>query len=247
MNAQRVGLFGKLPAHGDFVMRDLPSGFVNAWDEWLQHYVAGSKEQLGENWLNIYLTSPIWRFVFTDGVIDSTCWAGVMLPSVDRVGRYYPVSAVMPLADDVTPLEFISMQSDWYMAIEELMLQSLEGAMDIDELSERVNSLEYGQSSMYARNMERADVGSGMQISMEFEEQMPVSVYPYLFDSVLRNMYPSYSVWSTTGSEFVEPSLFLNQGMPQVSGLPAMMDGQWQQWGWQQPYKLLDLEVVEQV
>jgi type VI secretion system protein ImpM len=82
---------------------------------------------------------------------------------------------------------------------------------------------------------------------MEFEEQMPVSVYPYLFDSVLRNTFSSYSIWSTSGSELVEPCLFLTQGMPQISGLPAMMDGQWQHWGWQQTCQIQELETEEQV
>ena len=31
----RTGLFGKLPAHGDFVRRHLPRSFVTPWDEWL--------------------------------------------------------------------------------------------------------------------------------------------------------------------------------------------------------------------
>lgn len=245
MNESQTGLFGKLPAHGDFVMRDLPAGFVNAWDEWLQHYIAGSKEQLAENWLNIYLTSPMWRFVFSDGVIDSRCWGGVMLPSVDRVGRYYPLSAITPLTENDNPLEFITMQSEWFAGIEELMLQSLNGEMDVDQLSEKINDVKAGFRTIYSKNTNALNDNAGMQINMEFEEQMPVSVYPYLFDSVLRSTHASYSVWSTTGSQQVEPCIFITQGLPQISGLTAMMDGQWQQWGWQQPYRLQEFEVEE--
>jgi type VI secretion system protein ImpM len=70
INANSVGLFGKLPAHGDFIYRNLPSNFINAWDAWLQGFVGSSQEQIGESWLDVYLTSPIWRFVLSDGVID---------------------------------------------------------------------------------------------------------------------------------------------------------------------------------
>jgi len=49
-------------------------------------YVASSKEQMGDEWLDTYLTSPIWRFVLSSGVIDTQHWAGIMLPSVDQVG-----------------------------------------------------------------------------------------------------------------------------------------------------------------
>ena len=80
MNGQITGVFGKLPAHGDFIYRDLPTQFVNVLDSWLQGFVGGSREQLGEQWLDIYLTSPIWRFAFSEGVVDEHGWAGLFLP-----------------------------------------------------------------------------------------------------------------------------------------------------------------------
>jgi hypothetical protein len=53
--SRQTGLFGKLPAHGDFVHRNLPAGFVNRWDEWLQHFVAATREQIGEHWLEVVI------------------------------------------------------------------------------------------------------------------------------------------------------------------------------------------------
>ena len=35
-----AGLFGKLPARGDFVRRNLPASFVAAWDSWLAGVLA---------------------------------------------------------------------------------------------------------------------------------------------------------------------------------------------------------------
>lgn len=228
-------------------MRDLPQSFVSVWDEWLQHYIAGSKEQLGEDWLNIYLTSPIWRFVFSAGVIDNKVWAGIMLPSVDRVGRYYPLSAVRPLPDTANPLEFISMQTSWFSAMEELCLQALNGEMNVDDLSSQVNSIDWMDDSSYTSLGQADGTGTTFQINMEYEEQLPVSVYPYLFNSILQNAFSSYGVWMTTGSERIEPCLFLTQSMPPISGMPAMMDGQWQQWGWKQPYVINEFKAVELV
>lgn len=57
-----LGLFGKIPAHGDFVERNLQRSFSLQWDDWLQRGMASSREQLGSHWLDAYLTSPIWRF-----------------------------------------------------------------------------------------------------------------------------------------------------------------------------------------
>ena len=57
-----VGLYGKLPTHGDFLRRRVPDDFVALWDEWLQRCIADSRAALGEAWLETYLTSPVWRF-----------------------------------------------------------------------------------------------------------------------------------------------------------------------------------------
>ena len=101
--AVKPGLYGKLPAHGDFLSRNLPPEFVQGWDDWLQRSVASSQEQLGGSWLDLYLTSPLWRFVISSGVIDDQVWAGVMMPSVAKVGRYFPLTLVMPYGQNATP------------------------------------------------------------------------------------------------------------------------------------------------
>lgn len=221
--------------HGDFVHRNLPSAFVSSWDEWLQLYIAGSKEQMGEEWLDIYLTSPIWRFVLSSGVIDINHWAGIMLPSVDQVGRYYPFSIVMPVASTLNPYEFVSMHVGWFESLEELALQALEQEFLVDELVDEINNIDINLSSNYSKTGQLMEVNA-VQINMEFEEQLPMSVYPYILDSIMSKTMNSYSVWTTRGSERVSPSLFSVQGLPQVSNIPAMMDGQWSYWGWPQTY-----------
>jgi len=232
------GVYGKLPAHGDFIHRNLPPDFITTWDEWLQLFVAGSREQMGEAWLDIYLTSPIWRFVLSAGVIDANHWAGILLPSVDQVGRYYPFSIVMPLSPQYNPLDFISLQTDWFNGIEELALQVLDEQFHLDELIERVKGLEINVTSSYKKTGQYME-GNALQIDMEFEEQLPLSVYPYLLDSIMAKSMSSYSVWTTQGSERIAPCLFTVQGMPSTNNLPAMIDGQWAYWGWPQTYAIV--------
>ncbi len=231
------GLFGKLPMHGDFVHRNLPSTFISCWDEWMQHYVAGSKEQIGDAWLEIYLTSPIWRFVLSSGSIDENNWAGILMPSVDQVGRYYPFSVVFKLPNSLNPLEFISLHAGWYESIEELALQALDCQYTVDELQEEINKIELNFDSSYS-STGRLMESDAFQINMEFEEQLPSSVYAYLLDSLLNKSLKSYSMWTTLGSEKVEPCMFSVQGLPSVNNVPAMLDGQWDYWGWQQTYNL---------
>lgn len=229
------GVYGKLPMHGDFVHRNLPSSFISMWDEWLQLYVAGSQEKMGEEWLDIYLTSPIWRFVLSEGVIDESHWAGIMLPSVDQVGRYYPFSIVMPVPSNLSPLEFITLQDNWYGSLEDIALQALEQEYTVDDLLSEIDAIELHVSSSHRKTGDTMEV-KALQIDMEFEEQLPISVYPFLLDSMLSNAMSSYSVWTTRGSERVSPSVFSVQGLPPAGNLPAMMDGQWSYWGWPRTY-----------
>ncbi len=236
MNMEKqCGIYGKLPMHGDFVHRNLPAAFIKTWDEWLQLYIAGSKEQMGDEWLDIYLTSPIWRFVLSSGVVDQQHWAGIMLPSVDQVGRYYPFSIVMPLAPELNPLEFISFHTHWFENIEELALQVLEEQFSVDELVDKLNAIHVDFTLSHIKTGQPFDANA-MQMNMEFDEQSPTAVYAGLLDSILVKTMTSYSAWTTRGSERITPCLLNVKNLPVANRLPAMMDGQWAHWGWPQPY-----------
>lgn len=122
-----AGWYGKIPCLGDFISRRLPTGFINIWDSWLQHSMAASRAQLGERWLDLYLTGPIWRFALMPGVcgIESGIWAGVLMPSVDKVGRYFPLTIALRIeARPGTMLSVFSAQA-WYSALERVALATL--------------------------------------------------------------------------------------------------------------------------
>jgi type VI secretion system protein ImpM len=230
-----LGLYGKLPSYGDFVHRNLPSHFITMWDDWLQLFVASSKEQIGDNWLDIYLTSPIWRFVLSAGVIDENHWAGIVLPSVDQVGRYYPFSIAIPLNNDINPLEFMSSNGRWFTYIEELALQALDGQLSLEELLEQGNHDAILVPATYSKTGQQPQ-GTNQHINFQFAEELPVNVYAHLLDSTLIATLNSYSVWSTTGSENILPCLFTVKNIPSAAQLPAMIDGNWTHWGWPQGY-----------
>ncbi|MCF6261172.1 MAG: type VI secretion system-associated protein TagF [Gammaproteobacteria bacterium] len=234
---QQCGIYGKLPMHGDFVHRNLPATFLKTWDEWLQLYVASSKEQMGDEWLDTYLTSPIWRFVLSAGVIDKQHWAGIMLPSVDQVGRYYPFSIVMPLKPELNPLEFISFHTHWFESIEELALQALEEQFSVDQLIDEVNNINVDFTLSYLKTGHQVD-GHSIQMDIEFDEQSPASVYSCFLDSIMLKTMTSYSVWATRGSEKINPCVISVKNLPAANQLSAMLDGQWAHWGWPQPYSV---------
>jgi type VI secretion system protein ImpM len=130
-----AGWYGKLPALGDFASRRLPASFVTFWDEWLQHSLSVSRAQLGEHWLPTYLKSPIWRFALLPLVWGPTAWTGILMPSVDRVGRYFPLTIAINLEPPERAMTIVAAADDWYERIEHLALETLNasfGATDLD-------------------------------------------------------------------------------------------------------------------
>lgn len=92
MSSGAPGWFGKVSTHGDFASRRLPPAWVQACDQWLSVAVATSQQQLGSAWLDRYLSAPVWRFAWGPGVLaDGLWWFGVLMPSCDNVGRYFPL------------------------------------------------------------------------------------------------------------------------------------------------------------
>jgi len=123
------------PALGDFASRRLPNGFISQWDTWLQHSIATSRAQLAERWLDLYLTSPIWRFALLPGVCGEHAWAGVLMPSVDKVGRHFPLTLAVALAPPLSIASILAAH-DWYAAIEGVALSALRLDGSLDDLEQ---------------------------------------------------------------------------------------------------------------
>ena len=85
------GWYGKISTLGDFAQRRLPAEFVQSSDAWLSRAMVASRQQLGHRWLDGYLTAPLMRFAWAPGVADAHWWFGVLMPSCDNVGRYFPL------------------------------------------------------------------------------------------------------------------------------------------------------------
>nr|WP_294501607.1 type VI secretion system-associated protein TagF [uncultured Rhodopila sp.] len=86
-----AGFFGKIPATGDFVGRGLPVSFVQPWELWAAEALRQSRALLGDAWLEAWLVAPVWRFRLPAGACGPDAALGLVLPSIDRVGRAWPL------------------------------------------------------------------------------------------------------------------------------------------------------------
>ena len=231
------GFYGKVPILADFVSRRLPTRFVQPWDNWLQGALSASKEQLGSDWLDIYLTSPIWRFVLSPGNCGTEAWAGVLMPSVDKVGRYFPLTLAVSISDRNLLYDLLATATDWFNKLEQLALSALEDDFKIDEfdqtVQEQVLRVPVRENAIHR-------VGNGLtknnsNIVFRFElaglEQIS-DAFIQMNDCLLDKFLTVYSVWSTNGSEQMKPSLLLFGGLPSIGAYAELLSGQWQQDGW---------------
>ncbi len=118
------GVFGKLPDLGDFFRHNLPSKFVQAWDPWLQSAMIESKTALGTGWDDAYMSAPIWRFTLPAGMAGPHAMSGILMSSVDRVGRQYPLTLATP-HDGPTALTHFANRTI-YERLEDIALQVLD-------------------------------------------------------------------------------------------------------------------------
>jgi len=233
----KVGLFGKLPHYGDFLTRDLPSNCIEVWDAWLQGYISGAQEQLGGGWLDVYLTSPIWRFVLSPGVIDNHTWLGVMLPSVDRVGRYFPFSVLVPVTTSLPATLIHEHAGQWFEQVEHAVLDALDHSTPIEALSEQLNHIALLDHVSYQpSNHPASHTGTVIPTATAPADS---SAYALMMGQMMQAHHGSYSIWSTQGSEFVEPCMMSCQALPAISAIAAMLDGDWLQSQWQVPYHFI--------
>lgn len=132
------GWYGKLPSLGDFASRRLTPLFVEPWDRWLATGLAAWRES-DEAWLDAFLAAPTWRFALGAGLPfeQSPGYAGVLMPSVDRVGRYFPLTVVRARR----AFEEQAPQS-WLEALEGLAVAALNDDWNADRFDAELGSLE---------------------------------------------------------------------------------------------------------
>ena len=129
------GAFGKMPALGDFFRLRVAQDFVTVWDAWLQEVLLTSRDLLGDRYDDCYMTAPVWHFVLGPGLAGAQGVMGVIMPSVDRVGRQFPLTLVGPSGPGA-PLHILAYQMQAFATLENLALAALGDDMTRDSLSD---------------------------------------------------------------------------------------------------------------
>jgi type VI secretion system protein ImpM len=237
-----VGLYGKLPCRGDFLQRRAPQDFVDVWDAWLQECIHESRERLRDSWLETYLTAPVWRFVLASGVCGEGSYAGILVPSVDRVGRYFPLTVLAQLAVDDCPLALACGNEGWFESAESLVLEALEAqALDFDTFDERIALLrerlqmdgrgEFSDIVGRLRDSEFPGVFARWQFPLAGVDSLQTAVNAFASRELSRALRP-LAIWWTQGSSALAPNWLATRGLPRAPSFVAMLTGHWATADW---------------
>ncbi len=235
-----IGLFGKLPSHGDFLRRRVSNAFLDSWDHWLQGCLTVSRASMGARWLDLYLTSPVWRFVCAAGACGGAPVIGLMVPSVDRVGRYFPLTVVAELPEDVNLLTVTASSAPFFADAERLILETLEvDVIDFDAFDGQLSALGTVLEASLPPRVSLAAGAVGVLGDRAEQWQIPISragdlaaVFEQLCFQRLAEVHEPLVLWWTDGSSDVEPSCLVSKGLPEPASFTALLDGQWQPARW---------------
>jgi type VI secretion system protein ImpM len=235
-----VGFYGKLPSHGDFLRRRVSDAFVGVWDGWLQECLTASRSSLGDRWLDVYLTSPVWRFACAGGICGPAPVIGVMAPSVDRVGRYFPLTLVAELPPESPQLlTAVTRAQAFFDGAESLVIETLAlEHVDFESFDEQLIRLGAEVEDVApavvldAASSSLLDDGAeGWQIPIGSTADLN-DAFTQLLSQRLGALYNPLAMWWTEGSAIVQPTALLVKGLPHPDSFAALLDGSWSDRQW---------------
>jgi type VI secretion system protein ImpM len=242
--ATAVGFYGKLPCNGDFLERRVPRDFLDAWDPWLQECMHASRRQLERQWLDAYLTGPVWRFALAEGVCGSGAYAGVVLPSVDKVGRYFPLTVVVQLSADECLLDVACEAArGWFEAAESLAILAVQHPdLDVERFDAEVGALvgrlssgDRNESSYLRDLMRQSDFArrpARWMVPLASTASLQCAALSLAARELERSLRP-LALWWTDGSVAVSPCWLCTRGLPPSGSFVGMLAGDWIGGGWE--------------
>jgi type VI secretion system protein ImpM len=216
------GIFGKLPQKRDFIAFGIPRAILEPFENWLQSAVAASKNELGRNWQDQYLVAPIWRFWGGKDIFGVDC-IGVIMPSVDQVGRFFPLSVIYYDESGNGLVPPVSAENDqWFTDLEERLLHTLD---EEDDIEARLLTEGLAAPEEEVENSQR--VGKSFDKGRIWREYgMPVSeLLANISQSDYRAACEGRSFWWTNGGRSFGSIVYSQQGLPDPYFFTSMITG----------------------
>lgn len=210
LQSAKIGYFGKIPSTGDFVARNVERFVRDKFDQWLQASLTQSRKDLGDNWLHSFLTAPVWRFAI-GGLSRDSLTLGIMIPSVDKIGRYFPFAILCDVPATDIGAEDLMILDRLLDDLEPLVLTSLEEDFDLDHFTYQLGLLSRQLS-------QRGGLSAG-----SISEILDTDGVARFGEDIGEKDWSELSLWWTRGSEYHQPELFEARGFPRPSLFSGML------------------------
>lgn len=218
-DAGAAGWYGKIPALGDFASRRLPTEFTQRWDAWLARAIESSQAVLGSGWLDTYLSGPVWRFALSPGIIDTRFWFGVLMPSVDRVGRYFPLTIATPSA--LPPSPPLATLEQWYERAAVAALECLTAGATVERLESTLAGL--GPLTFYPSD---ASIMSGEGVLARLPAAHGLEhAFAHAATPLLLREFRGTSYWWARFEGAAAPAVVVHRGLPDAATFVRLLDG----------------------
>ncbi|NYS25645.1 type VI secretion system-associated protein TagF [Rhodobacteraceae bacterium 2376] len=212
--AGAFGAFGKLPALGDFLRAGTPPGFVEPWDAWVQRAMMTARNTLGVRWHDCYFSAPIWRFTLAHGLAGRLPVMGILMASVDRVGRHFPLTLMAPLPQGTSSVQAHLSAEGTFVRLENLALEALETCQERALFLQRLSALP-GFSQQHSARFSQA----GRTLTLVGAEGNPATG---LAAGLIEPRYRQPCIWSTLLTEGTR--VMVTEGLPDARQSVGLFD-----------------------
>ncbi len=162
---------------------------------------------------------PVWRFVLSPGLITAGAWVGVMAPSVDSVGRYFPLTLASALP--VSPLDGVATlfaARPWFEALAHIALSAIAAEIDLVMLDTALATRPFRDEWLRCAD-HRGE-----------ESVAPAGVA--CFEPAERPGADPRALWFAEASDIFGRALLVCDELPPGTPFCAMIDGRWEEHGW---------------
>jgi type VI secretion system protein ImpM len=221
----QCALFGKVPSKRDFVAPNASRQFLDVWEPWINAAMSASRQSLGNEWQAAFLKAPIWRFWLGADLCGATV-AGALMPSLDGVGRYFPLTAfvIAPEGSFIPPPE-MNPQDEWFAEIENFLLSTLDHDVTFEAITASLEQMGRPATFSHVGGEGAPLVVADAVVSRVPAGQPSADTFATMRLADPAKVYSSATSWWTIGGEGYEPLAILGHKMPNPFMFTEMLTG----------------------
>jgi type VI secretion system protein ImpM len=157
-------------------------------------------------------------------------------PSVDRVGRYFPLTVAAGLPSDLEVLDTMIRAAAWYDAIERIAALAFDNQITAERLDERLAGTAFPLTAIVHADAAVDTLPIAERPVHALKVGCPEGIDVQQAGVALReaqvNVGHSHCVWFNASPGALERVLLVTRALPDSGLAQALFDGRWASHGW---------------